>query len=171
MAYRVRDGVSTRLTQVGPDVRGTRILAAFFVPAIGGVRGHPTFKASRVVVARDVEGIPKGEETKERAQNIERRLGIPEDVSQFGGWPGGKRNLADEIGAAWIVYTAVLASWIFVAGAGLASLTGKWPWWLGIGLGTGLGIGYLFVLVLALSRLGWGHDFWGRRKAGSVLSP
>ena len=48
-------------------------------------------------------------------------------------------------------YTAVLASWIFVAGAGLASLTGKWPMWLTIVCGIALGITYLFVVVLALS--------------------
>jgi len=45
-------------------------------------------------------------------------------VGQFRNWPGGKRGLIDEIGAAWIIYTTVLASWIFVAGAGVASLSG-----------------------------------------------
>jgi hypothetical protein len=40
---------------------------------------------------------------RERAWNIEQHLGVRRDLSQFGDWPGGKGNLADEIGAAWIV--------------------------------------------------------------------
>jgi hypothetical protein len=113
----------------------------------------------------ELRGIEDCTVLRGRAWNIERRLGIPDSMSQFGGWlAGGKRNLADEIGAAWIVYTTVLASWLFVAGAGLARLTGTWPSWLAIELAIALGIVYLAVLVLALSRLGpWGHDFWGRR--------
>jgi hypothetical protein len=118
----------------------------------------------------ELRGIEDCTALRHRAWNMEQRLGIPKDVSQFGDWPGGKRNLADEIGAAWIVYTAVLASWIFVAGAGLASLTGKWPLWLTIVSGTALAIAYVVVVVLALSPLGWGHDFWGRRRQRSIAA-
>jgi hypothetical protein len=132
----------------------------------------------------ELRGIEDCTALRQRAWNIEQRLGIPTDVSQFGSWPGGKLNLVDEIGASWIVYPAVFASWIFVFGAGLAALTGPWPLWLAVLLGGILAVGLLLLVVVALSPVGpWGHDFWGRRKqtpavpegnrttAGEQLSP
>jgi len=116
----------------------------------------------------ELRGIEDCTALRGRARNMEQALGVQEPVSQFRDWPSGKLNLADEIGAAWIVYMTVLASWIFVAGAGLESLSRPrgWPTWLEIVLGVLLGIGYLTVLVLALSKLGpWGHDYWTKRKS------
>jgi catechol 2,3-dioxygenase-like lactoylglutathione lyase family enzyme len=118
----------------------------------------------------ELRGIEDCTALRERARNIEHRLGIPVDLSQFGRWWGGKLSLVDEIGAAWIVYTAVLASWIFVAGAGLLR---DWPGWLAVLSGGMLALGFLLVVVLALSPRGpWGgHDFWGRRRRSPPFEP
>jgi hypothetical protein len=119
----------------------------------------------------ELRGIEDCTALRRRAWNMEQRLGIPKDLSQFGDWPGGKRNLADEIGAAWIVYPAVLASWVFVAGAGFMSLTGRWPSWLTIAVGIALVTAYLVVVTLALSPWGrWGHDFWASRRQGGATA-
>jgi hypothetical protein len=130
----------------------------------------------------ELRGIEDCTELRKRGWNLEQELGVRPKASQFAGWTeGGKRNLADEIGAAWIIYLTVLAGWIFVAGAGVSSLSQHgWPRWLKVVFGLALGIVYLGVLVAALHGLGetdehdrprvWGHDYWGdrRKKSGEA---
>jgi hypothetical protein len=91
---------------------------------------------------------------------IEEALGVHEDTGQFRYWPGGKGNLVDEVGAAWIVYVAVLATWIFVALAGLASYTGDWPKWLELVIGGAIGVVSIEVVAAALVH----HDYWTERR-------
>jgi hypothetical protein len=103
-----------------------------------------------------------------RLKNIEKELGVPVLSSQFGFWPGGKFNLVDEIGAAWIVYMTVLMTWLFVAGAGVASLAHDRRALWQLVFGACLGIVYLVVLWFALlSRKWWGHDYWTKRRRSS----
>ena len=65
-----------------------------------------------------------------RAQHIEAAhvlLALPEEASQFRGRGRGHLDgLVDEIGAGLIVYPAVMAAWLFVAGRG-ASIDGQLP--------------------------------------------
>jgi hypothetical protein len=115
----------------------------------------------------ELRGIEDCTALRGRGEDIEETLGIEEWMSQFRNWQRGKGNLADEIGAAWIVYMTVLATWVFVGLVGLSSLSkGGWPSWLKIVAGLGLGIVYLVVLVAALRgwRGRWGHDYWGARR-------
>jgi hypothetical protein len=105
---------------------------------------------------------------------IEKALGMDEDVGQFRYWPKGKLNLVDEVGAAWIVYVAVLATWLFVALAGLASYTGHWSEGAELGVGFGIGLVALLVVMFALlpvRRFNWaGHDYWTRRRKPKARS-
>jgi hypothetical protein len=112
----------------------------------------------------ELRGIEDCTVLRRRGKNIEEALAVRLPNSQYGFWPGGKLALVDEIGAAWIVYMTVLITWIFVAGAGVATLMGGWRERWEIVFGLGLGILYVVVLVLALSSVGWGHDYWGRRR-------
>jgi hypothetical protein len=63
-----------------------------------------------------------------RAQHIEAAhglLALPEEASQFRGRGRGHLNgLVDEVGAGLIVYPAVMAAWLYVAGRG-ANLDGR----------------------------------------------
>jgi hypothetical protein len=99
---------------------------------------------------------------------IEEALGVHQDAGQYRYWPSGKLNLVDEVGAAWIVYVAVLGTWLFVALAGIASYTGNWSWPAEVGAGLGIGLGALLIVVFALlpvRRLNWaGHDYWTQRR-------
>src|SRR5207237_4545122 len=52
------------------------------------------------------------------AQKIEEQLGIPSGEHHFDREPGKLLGLADEIGAGWIIYTAILTSWLGIAGRG-----------------------------------------------------
>jgi hypothetical protein len=112
----------------------------------------------------ELRGIEDCTVLRRRGKNIEEALDVRLPNSQYGFWPGSKLALVDEIGAAWIVYMTVLITWIFVAGAGVATLMGGWRELWEIVFGVGLGILYVVVLVLALSSVGWGHDYWGRRR-------
>jgi predicted enzyme related to lactoylglutathione lyase len=68
----------------------------------------------------DLRGIQDCIELRRRAQEIEAVLDVErEDLSLFRGWPPPRvLRLADEVGASWIVYTAVLGSWLYLAGSG-----------------------------------------------------
>jgi hypothetical protein len=95
----------------------------------------------------ELRGIEDCVTLRRRAEEIEGQLAIPTVESHFCRPRGKLGGLADEIGAGWIVYTAVLISWLYVAGTGF-DLDGRlgwhgWPWVLAIL--------YVFVLVLALS--------------------
>jgi hypothetical protein len=123
----------------------------------------------------ELRGIEDCTVLRKRGWELEKALMVRWEASQFAGWTkAGKRNLADEIGAAWIIYTTVIAGWIFVAAAGLSSLSKHgWPWWGKLVFGLGLAILYLGVLVWALR--GWresgGHDSWGRRSKRVQIWP
>jgi hypothetical protein len=96
----------------------------------------------------ELRGIEDCTMLRSRAKNMEEQLGVPVDKSQFGSWRGGKLGLVDEIGAGWLIYLAVLASWAYVAGTGFDQGSGGWPWyWV-------LGIVYVTVLLLALNPRG-----------------
>jgi predicted enzyme related to lactoylglutathione lyase len=68
----------------------------------------------------DLRGIQDCIELRRRAQEIEAVLDVErEDLSLFRAWPPPRvLRLADEVGASWIVYTAVLGSWLYLAGSG-----------------------------------------------------
>ena len=117
----------------------------------------------------ELRGIEDCTELRRRAMAMEDVLGVPEEARQFdqGSVSGGKGNLVDEIGAAWIIYMTVIAGWIFVGGVGVSSVSDGWPTWGKIVFGVVLGSVYLCVLVIALStrvlRNRWGHDYWAER--------
>ena len=121
----------------------------------------------------ELRGIEDCSVLRRRGEAIEQVLGVHEEAGQFGNWLGGKGNVADEIGAAWIIYVAVLATWIFVAGAGVASFTGGFPQWAELVFGGVLGAVSVVVVVAALlpvkrGRLDWpGHNYWTERRAAS----
>jgi hypothetical protein len=116
----------------------------------------------------ELRGIEDCTALRGHGEAIEKELGVHEEAGQFLYWPKGKLNLVDEVGAAWIVYVAVLATWLFVALAGLASYTGHWSKGAELGAGLGIGLGALLVVVFALlpvKSLKWaGHDYWTRRR-------
>jgi hypothetical protein len=92
-----------------------------------------------------------------RAAELEHDLGIAKERSVFdsGNWRRGRVwGAVDEIGAAWIIYPAVLASWAYLAGVGLQSAWSPWPSWL-----WPWGLAVLYVAVVGLA-LGLGGDFW-----------
>jgi catechol 2,3-dioxygenase-like lactoylglutathione lyase family enzyme len=68
----------------------------------------------------DLRGIQDCVELRRRAPEIEAVLGVERaELSVFRGWPSSRvLGLADEVGAGWIVYTAVLGSWLYLAGRG-----------------------------------------------------
>ena len=68
----------------------------------------------------DLRGIQDCIELRRRSQEIEAALDVErEELSLFRDWPSPRvLRLADEVGAGWIVYTAVLASWLYLAGSG-----------------------------------------------------
>lgn len=119
----------------------------------------------------ELRGIEDCTVLRKRGWELEQALIVSAEASQFAGWTqGGKRNLADEIGAAWIIYTTVLFGWLFVAGAGVSSLSKHgWPTWGKVIFVVVLALLYLGVLVWALR--GWqgtgGHDSWGDRRKPS----
>ena len=101
----------------------------------------------------ELRGIEDCVTLRKRAEEIEEKLHIPFGESQFHRDRGKLGGLADEVGAGWIVYTAVLTSWLYVAGKGFDVLGkgfnlnekfgwGAWPLLLVIV--------YLGVLALAL---------------------
>jgi hypothetical protein len=90
----------------------------------------------------DLRGIQDCVLLRKRAERLEKRLGIQPGESQFRRSAPRFFGLADEVGAGWIVYTAVLAAWLYVAGsttifkgwgavavpvAYLAALSAFWP--------------------------------------------
>jgi hypothetical protein len=94
----------------------------------------------------ELRGIEDCVTLRKRAEGIEEQLGIPREESHFRRPPGKLRGLADEIGAGWIVYTAILTSWLYVAGRGFDFNRRlewhAWPWLLALL--------YLGVLCLAM---------------------
>ena len=101
----------------------------------------------------ELRGIEDCTMLRERAKMMEKRLGVPADESQFGAWGPGKRGLVDEIGAGWIVYTAVMFSW---AGLTVYGSWGEWPWdwyWVSLVI-VGAIVLFLTVLIAALGPRG-----------------
>jgi hypothetical protein len=81
----------------------------------------------------ELRGIQDCVLLREQAKRIEERLGILPEESHFAQKPGKLGGLADELGAGWIVYTAVLLSWLYVAGRGFEVgtwLGEHWAWLL-----------------------------------------
>jgi hypothetical protein len=116
----------------------------------------------------ELRGIEDCTVLRRHARDVEGLLQIPGEAHQFdeGSLEGGKWNLADEIGAAWIVYMAVVAGWCFVAILGVSSLSGGWPTWAKATAAVVLLVLYLVVLYVALHGWHgiWGHDYWGERR-------
>jgi hypothetical protein len=111
-------GIALLLNGADPDAAGGLLLAA-------GLFG---LAVTFGLFMYELRGIEDCVALRTRVLQLEKALGIPIDVSRFGphqrGAPRGK-GLADEIGAAWIVYPAVMAAWAYVAayGAGLRAAT------------------------------------------------
>jgi hypothetical protein len=114
----------------------------------------------------ELRGIEDCTVLRGRLKSIEQELGVSVFSSQFGFWPGGKLNVVDEIGAAWIVYMTVLMTWLFVAGTGVASRTHVQVRWELV-FGACLGVVYLAVLWFALASDQWGHEHWTKRRRSS----
>jgi hypothetical protein len=112
----------------------------------------------------ELRGIQDCNTLRARAAELEENLRILPAESQFRSRPAGKlAGLADELGASWIVYTAVLMAWLYVAGTGLdlgdALGWGGWPWALAA----------LYVVVLELALLPPAR--FGRRLARDASPP
>jgi hypothetical protein len=68
----------------------------------------------------ELRGIQDCTFLRRRARGIEQQLKLPVATTQFNRRPGTKVwGFANEIGAGWIVYGAVIAAWLFVAGYGV----------------------------------------------------
>ena len=72
-----------------------------------------------------------------RAQQMERDwLEVPDRCGHYNDRvPGRLHGLVSEIGAGWVIYTAVMASWLYVAGRGAQldeRLFEGWPWLLAV---------------------------------------
>jgi hypothetical protein len=72
-----------------------------------------------------------------RAQYMERHwLQVPDRCGHYNDRvPGRLHGLVSEIGAGWVIYTAVMASWLYVAGRGAdldQRLFAAWPWLLAV---------------------------------------
>jgi hypothetical protein len=109
-------GIALLLNGAQPAVSGALLVAAgLFGVAI-------TFG----LFMYELRGINDCVALRARVLQLEEDLGIPVEVSRFGvRGRGGGKGLADEIGAAWIVYPAVMTAWLYVAayGGGLDALT------------------------------------------------
>jgi hypothetical protein len=97
----------------------------------------------------ELRGIEDCVKLRRHAEAIEHELGIREGESHFHRKRGKLGGLADEIGAGWIVYTAVLISWLYVAGRGFH--LDRWLGWNGRVLEVLLVILYVGLLVVAFS--------------------
>jgi hypothetical protein len=81
----------------------------------------------------ELRGIEDCVMLRRRATKLEEELRIPPGAGHFGQGRGKLWGLADELGAGWIVYTAVLLSWLYVAGTGFQVdrwLGQHWAWLL-----------------------------------------
>jgi hypothetical protein len=72
-----------------------------------------------------------------RAEYMERHwLHVPDGCGHYNDRVRGRlHGLVSEIGAGWVIYTAVMASWLYVAGRGAdldQRLFAGWPWLLAI---------------------------------------
>jgi hypothetical protein len=107
----------------------------------------------------EVRGIQDCTLLRERAEALEENLGVSVAESQFHRDPARFGGLANEVGAGWIVYTAVLLSWVYVAGTGADV---EWDWWP-----AALVIVYFVILALSppLKRL----RAWARRAAVHII--
>jgi hypothetical protein len=72
----------------------------------------------------ELRGIDDCVLLRRRAGEIERLLEVGIEIGQFAGRGPGKFGFVDEIGAGWIVYNAVMAAWLFVAGYGVVGTGG-----------------------------------------------
>jgi predicted enzyme related to lactoylglutathione lyase len=113
-----------KLLALLPTVSGAAIFVLLARNDTGGLPlaaiGLFGFAVSFGLFMYDLRGIQDCIELRRRAQEIEAALGVKrEELSLFRGWPPPRvLGLADEVGAGWIVYTAVLGSWIYLAGSG-----------------------------------------------------
>jgi len=73
----------------------------------------------------ELRGIEDCTMLRDRARKIEETHGIDPLHGHFMKWPPGRFDVLDEVGAGWIVYTAVLAGWAFVAVRGFAVLSDR----------------------------------------------
>jgi hypothetical protein len=68
----------------------------------------------------DLHGIQDCILLRRRGEKIEERLELDPRHSHFRQWPpAALRGLVNEIGAGWVIYTAVMTSWLYVAGSGI----------------------------------------------------
>lgn len=104
----------------------------------------------------ELRGIEDCTMLRQRGKRIEAELGVD---GQFALWPPGKRGVVDEIGAGWIVYTAVLASWVLVAAAGFHAGA---RYWLGY---IPAAIVYIGALVIAMRKREIWLEYPGDEKA------
>jgi hypothetical protein len=96
------------------------------------------------------ENLVAGSSSRARAMKLEERFGLdPEGEGQFG-QRHGKLGIADKIGAGWIVYLAVIAAWLLVAGYGLQAMV-DWTVETRAFAAGGVGVLYVGAVVLVLS--------------------
>jgi hypothetical protein len=106
------------------------------------------------LLAYELRGIQDCTMLRSRAKEIERTSHIEVGKSHFQDWQPGRLGLVDEIGAAWSVYLAVLATWAFVAIRGFERRFGWWPaYWKVLIV---LAIAYCVLLLAALAA----YEFW-----------
>jgi len=96
----------------------------------------------------DLRGIQDCVELRKRAGKVECKLEIKsKHLTPFRDWPEPRiLGLADEVGASWIVYTAVLCSWAYLAGRG-------WDFWTDGGSLVLFGV-YVLLLVAFVTWVG-----------------
>jgi hypothetical protein len=143
-----------KLLALLPTVSGAAIFVLLARDIDNAAIGLFGFAVTFGLFLYDLRGIQDCVELRRRAGLIEGRLGIVhEHHSPFHDWPDPRlASMADEVGAGWIVYTALLASWLFLAGRGLGIPDAV--------LGAALIVAYLAGLLAFQQR--WGDVLRGR---------
>ena len=100
----------------------------------------------------ELRGIQQCHNLRDQAKLLENMLRFPEGTAPFRDRTDSRlAGVVGAEGAGWIVYTAVIASWLYVAGSG----TSIWD----AGRGFTLAVIWLIVLVFAWSRSRRGRDW------------
>ena len=140
-------GTGATVFVVFKDVYGTdkeRLLAPL------GVVG---FVVTLGLLVYELRGIEDRTMLRARAKAIERSADVDIREGHFLCWRPGRLGIVDEIGAAWTVYLAVLATWAFVGIRGFERRFGWWPAWWKVSIV--LAIVYCALLLALVA-----YDYW-----------